>query len=71
LGVNSDLKLNKPQVDVTIQQDKASQMGVSVAQIANTLRYLLGEPDISEIERGAERYAVIPEIVGKGCWACR
>ncbi len=66
LGVNSDLKMNKPQVDVWIQRDKASQMGVTVAEIANTLRYLLGEPDISEIERNAERYEVIPEIIGKG-----
>lgn len=66
LGVHSDLKMNKPQVDVRIRRDKATQMGVSVAQIANTLRYLLGEPDISEIERNAERYEVIPEIVTKG-----
>lgn len=66
LGVNSDLKMNKPQLDVRIDRDKASQMGVSVAQVAHTFRYLLGEPDISEIERDAERYEVIPEIAGKG-----
>ncbi len=65
-GVTSDLKMNKPQVDVQINRDLASQMGISVAQVANTLRYLLGEPDISEIERNAERYEVIPEIASKG-----
>ncbi|MFW5921037.1 MAG: efflux RND transporter permease subunit, partial [Polyangiales bacterium] len=46
--------------------DKASELGVSVSEISNTMRYLLGEPDISEIERRSERYEVIPEIVGKG-----
>lgn len=66
LGVNSNLKMNKPEVEVHIQRDKAGQMGISVTEIANTLRYLLGEPDISEIEQQAERYEVIPEIVGKG-----
>ncbi len=66
VGVNSNLKMNKPQVEVSIHRDKASELGISVADISNTLRYLLGEPDISEIERASERYEVIPEIVGKG-----
>jgi len=66
IGVNSDLKMNKPQVRVTVNRDKASQMGISVTGISNSLRFLLGEPDISEIERGSERYDIIPEIKGKG-----
>lgn len=66
IGVNTDLKMNKPQVEVTINRDKASEMGITVAEIANSLRYLLGEPDIAEIERESERYEVIPEILGKG-----
>jgi multidrug efflux pump subunit AcrB len=41
-------------------------MGISVAAISNTMRYLLGEPDISEIEKASERYEVITEITGKG-----
>ena len=66
VGVNSNLKLNKPQVEIDIDRDRALRAGISVADIANTLRLLLGEPDISEIERASERYEVIPEIVGKG-----
>lgn len=66
VGVNSDLKMNKPQVEVAIQRDKASEVGISVADISNTMRYLLGEPDISKIERASERYDVIPEIVEEG-----
>jgi len=30
------------------------------------MRYLLGEPDISKIERASERYDVITEVLGKG-----
>ncbi len=65
-GVNSDLKVNKPQLSVTIDRDKASQMGISVADIANTMRFLLGEPDVSKIERSSERYDVIPQIETRG-----
>jgi hydrophobe/amphiphile efflux-1 (HAE1) family protein len=66
IGVNSNLKVNKPQVNIAINRDKASELGISVADIANTMRYLLGEPDISKIERGSERYDVITEVAGKG-----
>jgi multidrug efflux pump subunit AcrB len=66
IGVNSGLKMNKPQVRVSVNRDKASQMGISVADISNAMRFLLGEPDISEIERGSERYDIIPEVKGKG-----
>jgi hydrophobe/amphiphile efflux-1 (HAE1) family protein len=65
-GVNSDLKMNKPQIQVRIKRNRASQMGISVATISNTMRFLLGEPDISEIERESERYEVITEITDKG-----
>jgi multidrug efflux pump len=66
IGVNSNLKMNKPQINVAINRDKASEMNISVADISNTMRYLLGEPDISKIERASERYDVITEVTGKG-----
>ncbi len=66
IGVNSNLKMNKPEVRVVVLRDKANELGVSVAALSNALRYLLGEPDITEIERGAERYEVITEIASKG-----
>jgi len=65
-GVRTNLKMNKPQVEVEILRDRASQMGVSVAAISDTMRLLLGEPDVSEIERSSERYEIITEIAGKG-----
>ncbi len=66
IGVNSDLKMNKPEVQVYVLRDKANELGISVSDISNTFRYLLGEPDVSEIERESERYEVIPEITAKG-----
>ncbi|MCF7855292.1 MAG: efflux RND transporter permease subunit, partial [Candidatus Pacebacteria bacterium] len=66
VSVNSDLKLNKPQVTITVDRDQASEQGITVADISNTLRYMLGEPDISTIERDSERYDVITESTDKG-----
>lgn len=66
VGVNSDLRVNAPRAEVSILRDKASESGISVADISNTLRYLLGEPQISQIERGSERYEVITEVEGRG-----
>jgi hydrophobe/amphiphile efflux-1 (HAE1) family protein len=66
VGANTDLKMQRPEVRVHIDRDKARELGVSVASISNTMRLLLGEPDISEIEKKAELYEVIPEIQGKG-----
>ncbi len=66
VGVRSDLRMNRPQIDINIQRDKASQMGLSVAEISNTLRFLLAETDISEIERDYRLYDIITEISHRG-----
>jgi hydrophobe/amphiphile efflux-1 (HAE1) family protein len=65
-GVNSDLKLNKPKLHVRPRRDQASEKSVTVADLNRVLQYILGEPDISDVQRGTERYEVIPEIVLKG-----
>ncbi len=62
VGVHSNMKLDKPEVRVAVNRQKAQEMGVTVAEISTTLRYIFGEPDISEIDRESERYEVIPEI---------
>jgi multidrug efflux pump subunit AcrB len=66
VGVNSDLEMNAPRAEVHINRDKASQSGISVADISNTLRYMLGEPQISQIERASERYEIITQVTGRG-----
>ncbi|MGM0453296.1 MAG: efflux RND transporter permease subunit [Thermodesulfobacteriota bacterium] len=62
VGVNSNMKLDKPEVQVNVDRERAQEMGITVAGISNTLRYIFGEPKISEIDRKGERYDVIPEI---------
>jgi hydrophobe/amphiphile efflux-1 (HAE1) family protein len=59
LGVDTDLDLNKPQLSVTIDRNKAASLGVSVADVGTTLQVLMGGTDITEFERGSERYEVM------------
>lgn len=66
VGVDADVKLNRPTLRVSIDRERAADLGVSVEDLSNVLRYFLGEPDISEIERGTERYEIIPEAKDAG-----
>ncbi len=66
VGIRSNLELNNPQIDVTIDRDKAGEMNVSVTDISNTLRFLFGQVEISKIERDADRYDVLSDIAGRG-----
>lgn len=58
-GVDTDLDLNKPQLSVTIDRNRAASLGVNVADVGTTLQVLMGGTDITEFERGAERYEVM------------
>jgi multidrug efflux pump len=66
IGVNTNYRVEQPQVEVFIQRDKAALMGISVTEIANTMRFLLGEPNISQVERQNQRYEIITEIAQRG-----
>ncbi|MFW6092701.1 MAG: efflux RND transporter permease subunit [Pseudomonadota bacterium] len=66
VDVNTDLEVNAPRAEIHINRDKASENGITIADVSNTLRYMLGEPEISQIERSSERYEVITEVAGRG-----
>ncbi len=66
VGIRTDLELNKPQLNVRIDRDRAGEMDVSVFEISNTLRYLFGEVDISKVEQRGERYDVLTDVIGRG-----
>jgi multidrug efflux pump len=59
---DSDLKLNKPQLKVDINRDKAAQMGVGVDTIGRTLETLLGGRDVTRFKREGEQYDVMVQL---------
>jgi multidrug efflux pump len=66
VGVRADLELSTPQLHLDIDRDLAAELGLSVTDISSTLRLLLGEPAISEVERDTERHDVISQISSAG-----
>jgi multidrug efflux pump len=60
--LRGDLFLNKPQLDVVIDREKASDLGVSVRDIATALQILLGGFDISTFKLAGETYNVVAQL---------
>jgi multidrug efflux pump len=57
-GLDTDLKLNKPQLVVRIDRDKASTLGVSMEAIGHTLETLLGGFDVTRYKHEGKQYDV-------------
>jgi len=61
-NADSDLKLNKPQLRVDINRDKAAQMCVGIDTIGRTLETLLGGRDVTRFKQVGEQYDVILQL---------
>jgi multidrug efflux pump len=54
--------MNKPQLEVRIDRDRATDLGVSVRDAATTLQILLGGQDVTTFKREGETYEVIVQL---------
>ncbi len=61
-GLDTDLKLNKPQLRVNIDRDKAASMGISMAAIGRTVETLLGGRDVTRYKREGKQYDVVLQM---------
>ena len=64
-GVRSSFELNKPELRVSIDRDRAATLGVSVADISRTLQILFGGLDLSRIKIGGKEYDVMAQLERK------
>jgi multidrug efflux pump len=62
VNLDTDLRLNKPELDIQIDRDRASRLGVSVTDIGSTLETLLGGRVVTEFKRGSKQYDVIGQV---------
>ncbi|MHC1698175.1 MAG: efflux RND transporter permease subunit [Geobacteraceae bacterium] len=60
--VTSDLQIKNPQVNVEIDRDKASALGVSVEQVEDALYYAYGSRQVTTIYAPNNQYQVILEL---------
>ncbi|MCA1852295.1 MAG: efflux RND transporter permease subunit, partial [Beggiatoa sp.] len=62
VNLDSDLKLNKPELRVTVDRDKAADVGVEIAAIGTALETLLGGRQVTRFKREGEQYDVVVQI---------
>ncbi|MEW6511188.1 MAG: efflux RND transporter permease subunit [Bacteroidota bacterium] len=62
VNVDTDLRLNKPQLDLTIDRERAAGLGASVSEIGSTLETLLGGRAVTNFKRGTKQYDVILQM---------
>ena len=61
-GVDSDLRLNKPEVRLTIDRDRAADAGVPVDAIGRAVETMLGGRQVTRFKRNGEQYDVIVQL---------
>ncbi len=62
INLDTDLRLNKPELQINIDRERASGLGVSVTDIGTTLETYLGGRVVGNFKRGAKQYDVIAQM---------
>ena len=61
-NIDTDLDVNKPELMVQVQRDKASDLGISIAAIGRTLETMLGGRPVTTFIRDDRAYNVVVKI---------
>ena len=56
--LDTDMRLNKPEVEVAIDRDRVADLGLDISVIGRTLETLLGGRNVSTFQIGTEQYDV-------------
>lgn len=63
--MDSDLKYDQPQIDISIDRSKALSMGINMQTLGNSLSTLLSENYINWFSMQGYSYKVIPQVIDK------
>ena len=61
-NLDTDLKLNKPQLRVQIDREKAAMLGIDVETIGRTVETMLGGRQVTRFKREGKQYDVIVQL---------
>jgi multidrug efflux pump len=62
VSIDSDLKLNKPEISIAVDRAKAADLGIDIAVLGRTLESLLGGRQVTRFEVGGEQYDVYVQL---------
>ncbi len=61
-NIDTRLKLNKPEIKVSVNRDKAADMGIEVDTIGRTLETMLGGRQVTRFKQNGKQYDVIVQV---------
>ena len=62
LNPDSDLKLSKPEIRLSVDRDKAADLGIEVERIGTTIESLLAGRDVTRFKREGRQYDVVVKV---------
>ena len=62
INIDTDLRVNKPELSVTFERERAEDLGVAIADVSSALQALLGGQRISTFTRDNKLYDVIVQL---------
>ncbi len=60
--LDSDLRLNKPELKIAVNRDKISDVGTSVDSVGRTMETMLGGRQVTRFKQDGEQYDVIVQV---------
>ena len=66
VSVDTDLRLNKPEISMEVDRERAADMGVPVEQIARAVETMMGGRQVTRYKREGDQYDVIVQTASTG-----
>ncbi len=66
VSVDTDLRLNKPEISMEVDRERAADMGVPVDQIARAVETMMGGRQVTRYKREGDQYDVIVQTAPTG-----
>ncbi len=63
-NIDSDLRLNQPEIRVSVNREKLGDLGVAVDTVGRTLETMLGGRVVTRYKAAGEQYDVIVQVAG-------
>ena len=65
VNVDTDMRLDNPQLDIIVDRERASDLGISVADVAESMRLLVSQGRIDDFILRAKQYDVVTALASK------
>ena len=65
VNVDSDMRLDNPQLDIVIDRERAADLGISVADVAESMRLLVSQGRMDDFILKAKQYDVVMALASR------